>query len=73
MADFYNHRVQKFSAEGEFLASFGSPGSGPGQLDRPIDMAVDENGSIYVVDFEIIVFKSLNRCREAELDSGYRR
>ena len=51
VADFYNHRVQKFSAEGEFLVSLGSPGSGPGQLDRPIDMAVDENGAIYVVDF----------------------
>ena len=32
VADFYNHRIQKFAADGTFLASFGAKGSGPGQF-----------------------------------------
>ncbi len=51
VADFYNHRIQKFSKHGKFLVAFGSFGSGPGQLDRPIDMAVDDRGDVFVVDF----------------------
>ncbi len=51
VADFYNHRVQKFTAEGEFLVAFGSQGDGPGMFDRPTDMAEDQEGNVYVVDF----------------------
>lgn len=51
VADFYNHRIQKFTAEGKFLAAFGERGSQPGQFDRPTDMAVDSDGNVYVVDF----------------------
>ena len=51
VADFYNHRIQKFSPQGEFLATFGSQGSGPGQFERPIDMAIDDQGNVFVVDF----------------------
>ncbi len=50
-ADFDNHRVQVFSAAGEFLGEFGEPGSGPGQLQHPTDVAIAADGSIYVVDF----------------------
>ena len=31
-ADFYNHRVQKFSPDGAFLTAFGDKGEGPGRL-----------------------------------------
>ena len=51
MADFYNHRVQKFSPEGDFLVTIGEPGNGPGQFDRPTDAVVDREGNLYVVDF----------------------
>ena len=51
VADFYNHRVQKFTPEGAFLVGFGESGRGVGQFDRPTDMAVDEEGNVYVVDF----------------------
>ncbi|MFV1981267.1 MAG: 6-bladed beta-propeller [Rhodothermia bacterium] len=51
VADFYNHRVQVISREGEFLFSFGSKGTGDGQFDRPIDAAFDGEGNLYVVDF----------------------
>ena len=51
VADFYNHRIQKFTPEGEFLVAFGSQGIGPGQFERPTDMAFDEEGNVYVVDF----------------------
>ena len=51
VADFYNHRIQKFTSEGEFLVAFGEEGTGEGQLDRPTDMAVDDDGNVYVVDF----------------------
>lgn len=51
VADFFNNRIQKFTPKGVFLVAFGEKGAGPGQFDRPIDMAVDESGNIYVVDF----------------------
>jgi len=51
VADFYNHRVQKFTAQGVFLVALGEHGSGQGQFERPTDMAVDADGNVYVVDF----------------------
>lgn len=47
VADFYNHRVQKFRPDGTFLTAFG----GPDELDRPTDVAVAPDGTAYVVDF----------------------
>ncbi len=32
VADTGNHRVQKFTSEGEFVLSFGTSGVGPGQF-----------------------------------------
>jgi len=51
VADFYNHRIQVFSAEGEFLTDFGEQGDGEGQFERPVDVAVGDDGTLYVVDF----------------------
>ncbi|MBD5803812.1 NHL repeat protein [Azoarcus sp. Aa7] len=50
-ADFYNHRIQKFSPEGAFLTSFGTPGSGPGQFDHAIAVAVAGDDTVFAVDF----------------------
>lgn len=51
VADFYNHRVQKFAPDGTFLTSFGSEGSGPGQFLYPLAVATAPGGIVYVTDF----------------------
>jgi len=45
------HRVVAFAADGTVLGAWGGPGSGPGQFDKPRDVAVGPNGNVYVVDF----------------------
>ena len=44
------HCVSVFSPSGEKLRSFGSCGSGEGQFDCPIGVAVDTDGNILVAD-----------------------
>jgi DNA-binding beta-propeller fold protein YncE len=51
VADFNNHRIQKFAPDGSFLTSFGEEGSGPGQLDHAIALDVAKDGTVYVADF----------------------
>ncbi|MDP1648130.1 MAG: 6-bladed beta-propeller [Rubrivivax sp.] len=50
VTDALNFRVQVFSAQGQFLRSFGAPGDSPGYFSRPKGVAVDSDGNIYVVD-----------------------
>ena len=50
-ADFYNHRIQKFSADGGFLTSFGSRGDGPGQFEYAVAVTVAGDGTLFAVDF----------------------
>jgi DNA-binding beta-propeller fold protein YncE/lysophospholipase L1-like esterase len=45
-----NGHVQQFSAAGSLFASFGSPGSGAGQLWSPQGVAVGSSGTIFVAD-----------------------
>jgi len=49
VADYENSRVQKFTSDGDFLASWGS-GGGLGQFWYPTDVAVDSSGYVYVAD-----------------------
>ncbi|XP_031560828.1 E3 ubiquitin-protein ligase TRIM71-like, partial [Actinia tenebrosa] len=51
VCDSYNHRVQLFTQEGQFIRSFGSYGSGVGQMDSPIDVVVTADGRVFVVEF----------------------
>ena len=51
VADFYNHRIQKFAPDGTFLTSFGERGSGPGQFEYPIAVDVTADGMVFVVDY----------------------
>jgi len=47
----YNHRVQAFTSDGQFLFSFGSQGSEPGFFRYPFGIVVDEKtGFIFVAD-----------------------
>ena len=51
VADTGNHRVQKFTAAGGFLAQIGTPGSGDGEFLSPIAVAVDpSDGDLLVAD-----------------------
>ena len=43
-------RIQKFTAEGEFLFQWGGHGSEPGKFRRPQNMAIDQHDHIWVTD-----------------------
>ena len=63
VADTWNYRVQKFTAEGEFISMFGSNGFGetPTSFYGPRAVAVDKDGNVYVSDTgnkRILIFDS---------------
>ena len=47
-----NARIHRFSAQGNLLHSWGSPGSGPGEFHVPHGIAIDRHGIVYVADRE---------------------
>jgi DNA-binding beta-propeller fold protein YncE len=53
VADGYGqHRVHRFSPDGELLHSWGEAGDGPGQFTTPHSLWVDRQERVYVVDRE---------------------
>ncbi len=55
-------QVQRYTADGALLASWGTPGSQPGQFLYPRDIAVDSTGRVYVADTDnrrLQVFRAL--------------
>lgn len=48
--DSRNHRIQKFSPELKYLATFGRRGQGPAEFNFPQSIALDSKGMIYVLD-----------------------
>ena len=53
VADGYgNSSVHRFSAAGDYISSFGSPGRGPGQFLVPHSVRVSQDGRVYVADRE---------------------
>ena len=45
-----NARVHRFTEDGRLVASWGSPGKGPGQFHLPHSIAFDDAGTLYVAD-----------------------
>jgi hypothetical protein len=45
-----NHRIQKFSPEGEYIETIGREGQGPGELYNPDSMDLGTDGLIFVSD-----------------------
>ena len=45
-----NCRIHQFSPEGKLVRSWGTPGSGPGQIRWPHGLWVDQEGLVYVCD-----------------------
>jgi streptogramin lyase len=50
VADSASARIEVLSEEGDYLRSFGSAGSGPGQFSEPIEVDVDPSGNVWVGD-----------------------
>lgn len=54
VADSGNDRIQRFdilpSGQGEWVATYGGPGSAPGEFDVPTEIAVADDGTIWVAD-----------------------
>jgi DNA-binding beta-propeller fold protein YncE len=51
VADYGNHRIQKFDASGTFLRQWGQLGSNPGEFNRPCGIAVSSAGNVYVGEY----------------------
>ena len=49
VADTNNHRIQVYKLDGSFVSSWGSVGSGQGQLHHPSGVCVS-GGSVFVSD-----------------------
>ena len=47
---YVNSRIAKVDKDGNWLKSWGEPGSEPGQLNTPHSIAVDAEGKVYVAD-----------------------
>ena len=50
VCDTGNHRIQVFDLSGKFVAKFGTNGSGMGELNEPVSVAVLSDGKIAVSD-----------------------
>ena len=50
ITDSWNHRIQKFTSDGQFITKWGSEGSGNCEFDHPGGIAVDNSGYVYVAD-----------------------
>jgi DNA-binding beta-propeller fold protein YncE len=50
VSDMWNHRIQKFTKNGDYIMSWGSQGTGDGQFELPGGLAVNLVGNVYVAD-----------------------
>ena len=61
VADNKNHRIQKFTAKGQFLTAVGTKGSGPLQFNGMMNIAINtSNNKVYVMDYSTHCIQVLN-------------
>ena len=51
VGDYLNHRIVKFTSDGNFINQWGSGGTGNGQLSTTKGVFVDSVGNVYVADY----------------------
>lgn len=51
VADYWNFRIQKFNASGNFIRKWGTLGVFDGQFQNPMGVAVGPSGNVYVTDY----------------------
>ena len=51
VAEWGNHRIQKFTSEGVFVSQWGTEGTGDGEFSWPLGVSVASDGSVYVADY----------------------
>jgi DNA-binding beta-propeller fold protein YncE len=47
---YINSRIAKIDKDGNWIKSWGEPGTGPGQFNTPHSIATDDAGNVYVAD-----------------------
>lgn len=50
ISDTGNDRIQRLDTDGKFVASWGTNGTGPGELIKPAQIQVDATGNPWVAD-----------------------
>jgi len=50
VVDTANHRIQKFTADGQFITRWGRVGSNKGEFNHPVAAATDSIGNVYVLE-----------------------
>jgi hypothetical protein len=50
IADTGNDRIERFAADGSFIAAFGARGDAPGNFNEPYSVTVDARGHVFVAD-----------------------
>jgi len=73
-ADSCNHRIQIFSADGEFIREYGRAGNQPGEMSYPYDIRIDAAGRQYVCEFgnsRLQIFDTQDQPIEIIGEAGY--
>jgi RHS repeat-associated protein len=50
VADYGNNRIEELNEKGEYVTTFGVKGTGKGEFEGPVEIAVNASGNLYVTD-----------------------
>ena len=49
VADYFNHRIQEFSTDGDFITKWGMQGNQPSQFNGPTFIGINKNTSMHYI------------------------